>query len=166
MARNTDMYYTMNTVLNFITNNLADAVAEVESRNSITIEDYKVLQLHTPLGHQYPSIHINPISVDEVQDLGGNGSFYGNPSKRDKVLAIRVWDRGNKTSTDKVETNVIGYMDALEELFKSDYTLSNIKGIDILDTTYTDLFPDLASQNPNFLLKGATLQIRVRYNKL
>ncbi len=158
------MYKTLNDIKDFISTNLADAVAIVEAENSITLTPYLVLQIFTPYGKQYPSISITPSVVDPMAESAGNRVYFGNPTHRDDVINIHIWDRRNPNDARTLETNIVGYMDALEELFKGDYTLSGIKGISILDTTFTELFPDFSSPDQSFLLEGATLRLRVRYN--
>jgi len=154
----------LSAIKDFIEDNIAESISRVEARDGITLTPYLVLQEYTSLGTQFPSITLHPASVEEMQIGAGNRPFYGNPSERDKVISIRVFDRGNKTTTNVTETNVTGYMDALEDLFMSDYALDGIKGVDILDTEFTDLFPDFSLVNEELLLKGAILRLRVRYS--
>ena len=117
------------------------------------------------MGRQFPSLSILPRATEPAPPSAGNRPFFGNPSHRDELVIIQVWARGNFTSTKVVENNVMGYMDSLDKLFKSDYEIAGIKGIDLMDTSYTELFPDPLAEG-QLLLKGATLLIRVRYNIL
>lgn len=164
------MLSTLDKILTFIQDNIADAVTIVETENSVTLTPYRELKKYTAKGRQYPSITILPDETDPMIESAGNRAFFGNPTKRDDVLIVQVWDRGNTNDADTVETNVIGYMDALNELFQGDYNIAGVKGIQILGTRYTELFPDLTvgaevgGLTP--LLKGASLQIRVTYNIL
>lgn len=155
-----DMLSTLDNVLEFIEDNIATAIATIEARHSITLTPYLVLKKYTPLGQQFPAISIHPVVSEEATAGAGNGGFFGNPSKRDKIVAIKVWARGNQTETDTVETDVVGYMDAFEELFKSELKINESSGVEVLDTVFDELFPIDRVQ----LLKVATLRIRVKYN--
>ena len=155
-----DMLSTLDNVLSFIEDNITTAITTIEARHSITLTPYLKLEKYTPLGQQFPAISIHPAVSDEATIGAGNGRFFGNPSKRDKVVAIKVWARGNQTQSNTVETDVVGYMDVFEELFKSELKVSESSGVAVLETVYDELFP----LDKETLLKVATLRIRVKYN--
>lgn len=165
------MYTTLKKIKTFLDTYLSDAVSKFETDNSVTLTPLKVLKIYTEKGAQYPQLIILPDESEPMSESAGNRTYFGNPNKRNELVTIQVWARGNTNTADTIETDVIGYMDSLEELFKSDYSIAGVKGIEILSTRYTELFPDISAgvdenQQQTLLLKGASIQIRIKYNIL
>ena len=164
------MYSALNKLKTFLDTYLSDAVSKFETDNGVSLTPLSVLKIFTEKGNQYPQLIILPDETEPMSESAGNRVYFGNPNKRNEIITIQVWDRGNTNNADTIETNVIGYMDSLEELFKSDYTIEGVKGVEILGTRYTDLFPDISSGSSEgmttLLLKGASIQIKIKYNIL
>lgn len=157
------MLGSVNLIETFLNANLTSAVTEVESENGVSITPLAELLKYTSKGRQFPVLSILPSGTEPTPTSAGNRSFFGNPSSRSDLIMLQVWARGNIDVSRQVETDVIGYMDSLEKLFSGDYAITGVKGVEILDTSYTELFPDPLAEG-QLLLKGATLLIKVRYN--
>lgn len=152
-------------VKTFLTNNLEAGLVHIENLYSLTADRWKFLDIYLAPAQQYPSISILANSTGEQQIGAGNRANNG-LVRRFNNIQVSVWHRGNRSSTRKIEDNVVMYMDAFEYIFENDANMSlrTYQFVRITGTDYTELFPESIKNAQSLLLKGAVLSIELRPN--